>query len=70
MIEEGMGDMEHTYANERPTFRPRKGILMREYHVLVIMPDGRRLKVGEFPGKPDAARWIKEKSADWLAEQQ
>jgi len=51
-------------------FLPRKGILVREYHVLVIMPDGRRLKVGEFPRRPDAARWIKEKSADWLALQQ
>ena len=62
--------MEHTHADERPTFLPRKGILVREYHVLVIMPDGRRLKVGEFPRRPDAARWIKEKSADWLAQQQ
>ena len=62
--------MEHTHVNERPTFSPRKGVLMREYHVLVIMPDGRRLKVGEFLGNPAAARWIIEKSADWLAQQQ
>lgn len=62
--------MEHTRANGRPTFLPRKGVLMREYHVLVLMLDGRRLKVGEFPRKPDAVRWIKEKSADWLAHQQ
>ena len=60
--------MEHTYANVRPTFVPRKGVLVRVYHVLVIMPDGRRMKVGRFLRKPDAARWIEQKSADWLAE--
>jgi hypothetical protein len=65
-----MGDMEHTHANGRPTFLPRKGVLVREYHVLVIMPDGRRLKVGKFPRKPDAARWIKENSANWITQQQ
>jgi hypothetical protein len=50
-----------------PKFTPRKGVLMREYHVLVTWPDGRRMKIGEFPRKPDAARWIQQKSADWLA---
>ncbi len=54
-------------AEGAPKFTPRKGVLMREYHVLVIWPDGRRMKIGEFPRKPDAARWIQQKSADWLA---
>lgn len=52
-----------------PKFTPRKGVLSREYHVLVIWPDGHRLKVGRFPRKPDAARWIERKSSEWLVEQ-
>ena len=55
-------------AEDAPKFTPRKGVLMREYHVLVIWPDGRRMKIGQFPRKPDAARWIQKKSADWLAQ--
>jgi len=51
-----------------PSFMPRKGVLMREYHVVVKWADGRRMKVGRFLRKPDAARWIEQKSADWLAE--
>ena len=54
---------------DRPVFLPRKGVLMREYHVLVRWPDGRRMKVGRFPCRPDAARWIAHKSVDWLAAQ-
>ncbi len=53
---------------ELPTFLPRKGVLRREYHVLAVLPDGRRIKIGQFPRKPDAARWIAHKSADWLAQ--
>ncbi len=53
---------------DAPVFTPRKGVLVREYHVLVVWPDGRREKVGLFPRKPDAARWIKQKSAEWLAQ--
>jgi hypothetical protein len=49
-----------------PTFLPRKGVLMRQYHVLVLWPDGRRERVGRFCRRPDAARWIREKSAKWL----
>jgi len=54
-------------ASESPIFLPRKGVLRREYHVLAVLPDGRRIKIGQFPRKPDAARWIAHKSADWLA---
>jgi len=56
-----------TLAESAPKFAPRKGVLMREYHVLVTWPDGRRMKIGQFPRKPDATRWIQQKSADWLA---
>ncbi len=49
-----------------PSFAPRKGVLLQEYHVLVVWPDGRRLKVGRFPRRCDAARWITQKSALWL----
>jgi hypothetical protein len=60
----------HPTADDRksPTFVPRKGVLLREYHVVVKWADGRRMKVGRFLRKPDAARWIEQKSADWLAE--
>jgi hypothetical protein len=51
-----------------PKFSPRKGMLVREYHVLVTWPDGRRMKTGRFPRKPDAKRWIEQKSAEWLAQ--
>jgi len=51
-----------------PTFAPRKGVLLREYHVLVRWADGRRVKVGRFSGKPDAQCWIKQKSTEWLTE--
>ena len=57
-----------TLQDAAPKFLPRKGVLMREYHVLVTWPDGRRLKIGQFPRKPDAVRWIQQKSADWLAQ--
>jgi len=53
---------------DAPTFVPRKGVLLREYHVLVKWADGRRTKIGTFPRKPDARRWIEQESADWLAE--
>ena len=56
-----------TLNADAPVFTPRKGVLAREYHVLVVWQDGRREKVGQFPRKPDAARWIKQKSAEWLA---
>lgn len=52
-----------TYQKDGPSFLPRKGVLVREYHVVVTWPDGRRLKVGKFPRKPDAVRWIEQKSA-------
>lgn len=55
--------------NVRPTFSTRKGVLVREYHVVVAWPDGRREKFGRFPRKPDAVRWIKQKSGAWLEEQ-
>jgi hypothetical protein len=42
--------------------------MMREYHVLVVWPDGRREKVGRFGRRLSAARWIEEKAADWLAQ--
>ena len=57
-----------TLDADAPVFTPRKGVLAREYHVLVVWQDGRRKKVGQFPRKPDAARWIKQKSAEWLAQ--
>jgi hypothetical protein len=57
-----------TFNADAPVFAPRKGVLVREYHVLVIWPDGRRDKVGQFPRKPDAARWIKNNSVEWLAQ--
>ena len=55
------------YNNERPTFAARKGIMLREYHVLVTWSDGRREKVGRFLHRLDAACWIEQKSAEWLA---
>ena len=57
-----------SHQKDDPSFEPRKGVLIREYHVVVTWPDGRRLKVGQFPRKPDAVRWIKQKSAEWLAQ--
>jgi hypothetical protein len=51
-----------------PKFLPRKGVLSREYHVLVIWPDGRRTKVGRFFQRTDAAQWIARKSKEWLAQ--
>jgi hypothetical protein len=51
-----------------PTFLARKGIMLREYHVVALWPDGRREKIGRFPRRPDAARWIAQKSTEWLAE--
>jgi len=56
-------------ARGTPKFKPRKGVLSREYYVLVEWPDGRRTKVGRFSRKPDAARWIARNSSDWLAQQ-
>jgi hypothetical protein len=58
---------EARYDSDRPKFVARKGVLLRVYHVLVIWPDGRREKVGCFGRRLGAARWIEEKSADWLA---
>ena len=55
------------YRDGEPTFAARKDVLLREYHVLVTWPDGRRDKIGKFARKPDAARWIRQKSAEWLA---
>jgi hypothetical protein len=49
-----------------PTFLARKGVMMREYHVVALWPDGRREKIGRFVRRPDAARWIAQKSAEWL----
>lgn len=54
-------------TKERPTFAARKGIMLREYHVLVVWSDGRREKVGRFLQRLDAVRWIEQKSAEWLA---
>jgi hypothetical protein len=56
-----------THNSDLPTFVPRKGVLVREYHVVVAWSDGRRLKTGRFIRKLDAKRWIEQKSADWLA---
>lgn len=55
--------------NERgmPKFAARKSIMLREYHVLVIWPDGCREKIGRFGRRLSAARCIVENSADWLA---
>lgn len=51
-----------------PTFLARKGVMMREYHVVALWPDGRREKIGRFVRRPDAARWIAQKSAEWLTQ--
>jgi hypothetical protein len=59
---------ETRYGSDRPRFAARKSIMLREYHVLVVWPDGRREKVGRFGRRLSAARWIEEKSADWLAQ--
>lgn len=56
------------HVTDAPTFVPRKGVLLREYHVIVAWSDGRRLKTGRFLRKLDAMRWIEQKSAGWLAE--
>jgi hypothetical protein len=52
-----------------PTFVPRKGFLMREYCVLARWPNGRREKIGSFPRKVDAVRWIRQKSGEGALEQ-
>ena len=57
-----------TRDTDAPTFTPRKGVLLREYHVIVTWADGRRVKVGKFLRRPDARRWIEQKSAEWLAQ--
>lgn len=56
-------------GDEAPTFAARKGVLRRNYHIMVVWPDGRRLKLGYFLSRSDAARWIEQKSADWLTKQ-
>jgi len=53
---------------DQPTFAARKGVLLREYHVLVIWSDGRREKIGRFFHKLDAVRWIAQESTDWLTQ--
>jgi hypothetical protein len=55
--------------DDLPTFVPRKGVLLREYYVFVVWASGRRMKVGRFLRRPDAWRWIEQKSAEWLATQ-
>ena len=56
-------------ANKEPAkFAARKGVLLREYHVLVVWSDGRREKVGRFLHKLDAVRWIAQESAEWLTQ--
>lgn len=62
-----MESCEARFGIGRPIFLARKSIMRREYHVLVIWPDGRREKVGRFVRRLSAARWIEEKSAEWLA---
>ena len=51
-----------------PRFLARKGVMLREYHVMALWRDGRREKIGRFPCKTDAASWIVQKSAEWLAQ--
>ena len=53
---------------DQPRFAARKGVLLREYHVLVVWSDGRREKVGRFLHKLDAVRWIAQESAEWLTQ--
>ena len=53
---------------EAPRFLARKGVMLREYHVMALWRDGRREKIGRFPCKTDAASWIVQKSAEWLAQ--
>lgn len=53
---------------DAPTFAVRKGVLRRVYHISVVWPDGRRLKLGHFQSRSDAAQWVEQKSADWLIE--
>src|SRR5580692_7895322 len=57
-----------TGSGRAPLFLPRKGVLSREYHVLVIWPDGRRTKVGRFFQRTDAAQWVAQTSKEWLAQ--
>ena len=57
-----------TGSGRAPLFLARKGVLSRDYHVLVIWPDGRRTKVGRFLQRTDAAQWIAQTSKEWLAQ--
>lgn len=68
MSESLVESRERRCDSDRPRFAARKSIMMREYHVLVVWPDGRREKVGRFGRRLSAARWIEEKAADWLAQ--
>lgn len=54
-------------GSDAPIFLARKGVMVRHYHVVAVWPDGRREKIGRFLRRPDAARWIRQKSAEWLA---
>ena len=53
---------------EVPRILARKGVMLREYHVMALWPDGRREKIGRFLCRTDAASWIVQKSAEWLAQ--
>ena len=68
MQESSLESRPENHDTDTPTFVPRKGVLLREYHVVVAWSDGRRLRTGRFLRKLDAARWIEQKSAGWLAE--
>jgi hypothetical protein len=57
-----------TGSEGAPVFLPRKGVLSREYHVLVIWPDGRRTRIGRFFQRAEAAQWIAQTSTEWLAQ--
>jgi hypothetical protein len=57
-----------TSSGRAPLFLPRKGVLSRDYYVLVIWPDGRRTKIGRFFQRTDAAQWIAHTSKEWLAQ--
>ena len=51
-----------------PTFTVQKKLISKAYYVMARWPDGRKVKVGRFPNKTDAERWVQYKSKSWLQE--
>jgi hypothetical protein len=51
---------------DEPTFFVRKKLLSKLHYVVAQWSDGSKIKVGRFPTKPEAERWIHYKSRHWL----